>query len=485
MANAYCWFDFNFSHDSSALISGDAMFHAAIGRYLDPIVLFFRGELFSPFLLGIVSIIYLSVSTYLVSKIFKLKNRFSLILLSGLLSANSVITFITATYVYELDLYMLALMLSIIGAYTCMTYKKGWIASIILFAASLGLYQSYWQVAIIIFMLSSVIDALSKVDYKEIIGKLIKYIICLVLGLVLYLIGYKIALIIYNIEPMDNYNGLSLINNLLNMDVLLKSFIGTYRYFFHRTVFLYIFNDAIVSILIILSGVSSIVMILSKAVKNKLDKPNWVLLILLGIFLPLGGNIIYLITSGLEHGLMTYSFIFIYVFFICIMENIEFKDKVFIKIKKIFNYLILITCGFIIINSIIYSNQAYMKKHAEYDQTYATLNRVIDRMEQFEGYEVGKTKVLFAGRLENSNLTNRNYFYDYKGTGLESSFSVTYPYTYDKFINNVMSYPMDIVTDETLIEEYQNKEEVLEMEAFPSKESLKMIDGMLIVKLSE
>lgn len=482
IANAYCWFDFNFSHDSTAYIQNDYSWQVSIGRYIHPFYVSFRGQLFSPFIVGVLSMIWLIISTFFLTEILKIKKLCGIILTSGIMSANSVITFLTATYIFELDIYMFSLMCSILAVYFATKYKKGFILSILLFALSLGIYQSYWQVGIIIIIYSLILDILSKCNFDELVKKTIKYLIALVGGIIVYYVGLKIIQNLWSVDPANSYNSLSNMSDFLDIKYCISLIIDSYNYFLYNTLNPSLYNVFFVSIIIKLSFIITVIIIILKGIQNKIDKKQFIFLLFLLFIIPLGGNVIYIISKGMEHGLMICSFITMYVFLIAISENVILKEK---YLNKIYYYICIFTCFCIVFNSVIYSNQIYMKKHSEYEYTYSVLNRIIYSIEQQEEYEVGKTPVIFIGNLQNSKIAVKKDYYDYSKVGLESTFSVTYLSTYSSFINNIMSYPMNVVVNDDIINSYKDNELVKKMKIYPSKESVKMIDDYLIVKLSD
>ena len=69
--------------------------------------------------------------------------------------------------------------------------------------------------------------------------------------------------------------------------------------------------------------------------------------------------------------------------------------------------------------------------------------------------------------------------------GLSGNFAVTYLDTYRTFINNIMGYPMNIITDERLVSDFSKRSIIKELPAFPSKDCIAVIDDIIVVKLSE
>ena len=141
-------------------------------------------------------------------------------------------------------------------------------------------------------------------------------------------------------------------------------------------------------------------------------------------------------------------------------------------------------CAVFLFNSIVFSNQIYLKKDLEFRSTYSTLNRIIGRIEQLDGYVPGETPVAFIGSLENSKLALRHEYFSYDGAGTGSMFAVTYYSTYITYIRNVMNYPIYLV-DEGSMTQLSEEPQVQAMPVFPDTASCQIIDGTVIVKLSD
>ena len=65
----------------------------------------------------------------------------------------------------------------------------------------------------------------------------------------------------------------------------------------------------------------------------------------------------------------------------------------------------LVLVGAIIFNNVVFANQVYLKKVLEYDATASLATRVVDRIEQTDGYVPGETTVAFVERFDSSPIT--------------------------------------------------------------------------------
>ena len=58
----------------------------------------------------------------------------------------------------------------------------------------------------------------------------------------------------------------------------------------------------------------------------------------------------------------------------------------------------------ILFDKTVFANQLYLKKELEIDSTLSVMTRVLDRLEQTEGYAVGETPVAMAGYVNASAI---------------------------------------------------------------------------------
>ena len=105
---------------------------------------------------------------------------------------------------------------------------------------------------------------------------------------------------------------------------------------------------------------------------------------------------------------------------------------------------------------------------------------MIDRIELLEGYTPGETKVAFVGMLTaNPYLSHRRPEFTTVDSevGLWGQYAVTY--SMSAYITSYLNYPL--LEDPT---DYSTIPEVQEMPCFPAAESVQMINGTVVVKLS-
>ena len=118
---------------------------------------------------------------------------------------------------------------------------------------------------------------------------------------------------------------------------------------------------------------------------NVKRKTNWWQRILQGIILllfPLGINAVCILSKGMEHSLMVFAFIFIYIFSVKLVEDIECNSR-----KKSAGIIaIVVALGMVSWVNAVYANQIYMKKHLQETAAISLMTRIVNDIEGTEGY---------------------------------------------------------------------------------------------------
>ena len=122
MAHGYCYLNDIFSHDSMLIFQNDNDAKYGMGRFLTGIYREIRSPFTAPWLIGCLSLIWLSLAVYLLTKLFEMKQKIYIIITAALLATNYSLTLLNATYLHDADCYMLSVLLAVTGAYFTIKY---------------------------------------------------------------------------------------------------------------------------------------------------------------------------------------------------------------------------------------------------------------------------------------------------------------------------------------------------------------------------
>ncbi len=489
-AHGYCYFNLLYSHDSLHIVRSiqENALQIGLGRFGIPIYLQIRGYIAMPTIVGILSLCYLTVAIFGIVSLLDLNSKPFIAVICAVLTTNESIIFLNASYIGVADVYMLSLLLAIGSVYITERYRYGIFLAPILLCFSLGLYQSYFQTAVFLFLILIAKRAFEKQSVRIILLSGVKALSTLLLSLLLYVLILRFLLQHNIAELVDSYNGLSNVGNFGTFDQLLQLLKETILYPMHYFLSPALCNSQVIAICNIILCLILLIALIRLLWHKTIPKEIFVLLILTLLLMPLGMNIIFFISNGLEHTLMIFSFFLVYVFLCYLLEqNQVISPKQTSNKKQPWSILQTIAAGcliIIILNNISFANQLYLKKHLEFQNTLSTMTRILDRMEQTEGYTVAQTPVVFAGTLSQSQLSmNRKGFEEITGTGASQNFSTTYYHTYQWYLETILGYPIQLLAaDEATM--YAQMEQVQLMPSFPEKDCCQMINDVLVVKLS-
>lgn len=484
---SYCFIFLNpsYSHDGLGAINqvGDDNWKIALGRYLQPLLRKTRGFISVTWVIGILSFIYLSCSSFIVCKIFDFKEKISTILVSSILTLNMSLALTFLTYSHEADMFCFSLLLASSAVYILKKYKNGFLLGSLLVALSLGLYQAYLSITICLIMLLTIKYLLQNVKFKNIGIFVLKGVIMTLLGGILYYIGLKTIPSILNISLAEGYNSINNISSiaLSSLFDLIKNtytvFEAEYKMVFQASG--YTSLNICVSILIL----TCLILLLSK---RKIHlKPSYYLYIVIIIYIyPIFANISGILSNGMIHSLMTYSC------YLLLLLPIIFYENTSIKIKRkninLFKYIICFILIFMLYKNVLYTNVLSLKKYFNDKITLSTMTRVIEDVENLDQFVIHKTPIYFIGSLNSSpRFVNLYGFEQYSGIGMTRNFNITYQATYKTYLIYNFAYPIIDISYEQVSSLIPNTDEfIYNMPYFPQKGYVQYKNGIVLVKLS-
>ena len=142
-----CLDSYNYLHTISA------SWTVSLGRFFLHYVELFRGPKEITWLIGLLSIAYIAVCAALIAGLFDIKSRISQLLIGAVLVCNPVVTS-TFAYMYTADGYFLGLVAAVLAAYFVGRVPgiKGVLLGGACFLFSLGMYQAYMSVTVLLLL---------------------------------------------------------------------------------------------------------------------------------------------------------------------------------------------------------------------------------------------------------------------------------------------------------------------------------------------
>ncbi|MBQ7410854.1 MAG: glucosyltransferase domain-containing protein [Clostridia bacterium] len=365
------------------------------------------------------------------------------------------------------------------------------VLAIILFVISLGIYQSYIGVVIGLTVMRLIRDLFDdEISTKWFFINGIIMVLIVVIGGLVYLGVTEIVLSNMGLE-LSNYKGaenISIKNTLTNLPSSIKKAYKDFCSYYLNDLIVYneiylrdLFYKIMFASVFILEGISMIT--------NKLyKKPYKIFLITIAnAVLPIALNAVLLLTTDTSTYVLTAAQLILMIPFSAMICEIAGKKMTFI-----FRWATLVSMFLVVFTYYLADNVSYHCLKQTYNQAYTTVIRIVDRIEQTEGY-TKEGLVLINGIIE----TNMDYRYqrmsplgDYT-VGMFFKECPVFHGTYSgmegtwmNFFTNYMGMKVQLCS----VGDYQNivqTPEYQEMGIWPAEDSVKLINNIIVVKLRE
>lgn len=451
-----------------------------------------KGNIVSPILATLLSSIFLGITVVLVIDIFKIQNKYLKYLTSILFVVSPNIS-ATLTFFYCSDAYILGMLLATLSVYIIRRFEnRKWPIFIggLLLALAMGIYQTYLSVTMVLSVATLLIDLLNNKENKKVFLNLSKYIIMGIVGICLFYVLSHITLLLKNL-PISSYSGANKIglSSLLNLPKLLPE---SYQSFFN-----YYFTDEIIpntiwhtNILYILIFVIELFAIIYIVIKNKVYKKltNTILIVFGIVIIPMCIGIIEIIVPDVDiHILMACSMIYIFPLFFKVLEMLP-KGK----IHRVLKYVVVVCSLLIAWNYTWQDNASYIAINTMQNQAINTATRIVNQIEELDEYNP-QMPVLLLGGLEN------NKYFSRENTSIEAKkiFDRTWGFisekstiwwgnldSWRKIFYEYVGVNLNLVS-EGECKEILESDEFKNMKYYPEKDGIKVINGTVVVKLSD
>ena len=460
------------NHDGLASIYFDQNMVVS-GRWFLSVACGFSSYYSLPWIIGLLAILVLAVTAVLLTEVLEIKKISGGVMVAGLLVTFPVLTS-TFAYVFTMDGYMLAVLLSVLAVYLVGKGKLGFLWGGIALAFSMGTYQAYLPTAILLCIYKVVLIFLEDREKNEKVKSTLNYLYMGVAGVVLYYVMLKVMLFVQGKEigsyqVSDTGSGFSL-----------GMIVDLYKDFVEFVLTGKVLVNNVFSILAFcVMGLLFVVTLGQICIRKKLYKSPWfyVILPVLCLVIPIASNAILLILPNVEyHTLMRYQYVIFLLVMIAFVQN-HLKVK-----KKITPVILCVTAGVLIFNYVVTDNIAYSNLEKKYEKTYAYCVRLADRMEQTEGYYQG-IPIAMIGVVSDNEYPTTDVTKDVtsKLLGITGDTLLYTGENYKAFFANYLGITINLIPIEDMTEIYNSKE-YWEMESFPSANSMKVVDGILYIK---
>ena len=479
-AHLYRFLSLGFAHDSLVLNqSGDDFWQLSLGRFMQVFYHRIRGNIPVPYIVGLLSYLYLAGSVCLLADLLLLSSTLSISLVSMVMCSNTTLTFASATFLPWLDAYMLALFFAVLCVFCAVRLPKaGWVLAPLSLLVSLGLYPSYSEIAAILCLIVLIGDALDGLSFRPLFLHALKLLLILAVGFILYAVSLKLLFTFTVYQPADSYNSVAKMNNLelASLPGLIRdAYVFPLKWLSHpKTAF-----SKPVALCYLLLSLFPCIAVARLSFVRRVSPACAALLLVFLLLIPLAANFVYVLTQGMMYEVMIYAFFFVFVLPVCLFDRLR-ADQGFFRFSADAAALCLVM---IYGSDTMFSHQFFLRRELGYDASISLATRILERAETIEGYEHGVTPVVFSGVVSGSRFAMERPGFESSAELDDSLYSFTYEMTYPWFFTRIISDSTRFVSEGERVQ-LVYRDEVLAMPVFPAEGSLKMIDGVLVVRLN-
>ena len=480
-AHGYRFMNPNFNHDSMySLYEQGPELMISVGRFLRPVYRLLRGSLTLPAFGGILALVYLSAAGYLLVELLDIESGKLIALVCGILTVNSSMSLMNATYMSDTDAYCLAFLLAVTGVWAARRWKHGKLLLVFCCFCAMGIYQAYVSTAVFLLLLLGLMDLLQGKPVKQVYGRLLGEMLLVLAAIILYYGGMKLAQSLTHVKDAEMYNTVSSLPPLSIGLVLsrIKACAAAGALWAVMPVGPAGHFQWLLRGINILMGVLSVVCFVSLIRRRKLNAGSVLGIIGIVAVMPFGLNVATLI-SGVYHWLTMFSLNLLYLMVLVLAQMSDSASGT--RFKRLAWAVMAVL---LVYDGCLYANELYLKKDMESTATLSTFTRIIDRMENTPGFDPKITRVVMIGELNDSPLSVQRPGIGNDATGLWQNFSVSYYDTNVAYLTYYLGYPVDCVSQEELTC-WEQDERVIEMPSFPAQGSVRMIDDVMVVKLAQ
>lgn len=490
-AHGYGFLQSSFSHDSltefNAADGGD-VWKVRLGRFVIPVYrAVFRTELTLPWMIGLLSLVWIGLAVFLVAKLFRMESRGLVLVTAGIFTVNLTVSATAATYLHDFDCDMFALLCAVGAVYCWNTDKtKYLLLGAVSVALSLGIYQSYLSVTIVLVMFVCILDLLNGVCFRKVLVRGLKAIGMIILGGLVYYALMQLTLVATGIRlSSGESNSLDQALTLTPYSILK---LAVYSYF---DCFDWLWDTFSVYPEWLVKGITGLLVgiIVAAGMTGLCSKKLGLAEKLLGItlvgLLPLGMNLMYVLTNGAVHYLMVYAVWLFYLLALLLARWLGERIKMQ-KAKQCLWLGSLLLVGVLLYGNVQTANALYLKKDMEQDAFLSMMTRIVYRMEDCDGYVSGETPVVFVGRPEQLQeaLPGFEKFTGITGQHQIETADTRIEYRIRRYFQYVLG-TRDIMAEDKVWDSMQQDPRVADMPIYPQDGCTALIDGVLVVKLGE
>ena len=425
-----------------------------------------------PWVEGVVSALFIALTIVIIIRLLGIENK-----IYQFIAIAAFVTFpaITSTFAYMFwsPAYMCALFMGVFSVYLCINFKPAVAIPVgaVLLTLSLATYQLYVPFSLMVFVFfiaTRLLNAENKFrDYKL---PIISLAVSLVIAAAIYVVVGKFAPDFFGVE-VSEYQGVDTIGimSISQYIIAVKTSIAAFVNFFIGEAGITFYG--IVNVIIAVAAVALAIrfVIFKKDIKFI---RRILILVLFLLSIPLTYCFYFASEGVFYHTLMELGNYSVYLFVVIILDrNHEQIKPIF---KRAVAGVLVVLCFYNFVNA----NVAYQQMHMSYERTYFEMSEIMMQVDELKSEDVNTVAII--GSFEKSNNLVKPVP---SIMGASTDNMLWIPVCVQKFSQHYLGRTLTLCSNDEY-KAIKNSAEYEQMPVYPSKGSVAVIEGVIVIKLS-
>lgn len=470
----------------TGVISGRFML-AVLGKSIRKLF----GNFSLPWLHGLIGIFFISLSASLTTYLLNIKHSINCFFVGALMIVSPAITG-TFFFMFTVPYYAFSILLTVLSVWMAVQYPKGFIGAPVVLALSIGIYQAYFPFAAGLFLMILYQRLLNADDYKQILRSAARYIFVLALGLIIYVVLNKAAITILG-QGVTSYQGLDDMGKISLAEIpnLIMTAYKNYLLFLVKDIRGMNPYPIIRLLMIVLHVIIFINIISSIKTLNKQYKGRQAIWLTTGIIIsmvlfPLAVDFIYIMANKSNvYSLMLYPTVLILLLVVMVMDRMQAGDMnerlIGLSGRMRMGLCWLGSCILLTISGsqVYYANVQYLAIQMQYEQAYSYFVTMITQIKMADGYSMDLPLVIIGTNIEDSSFYPNSYFEDTLSGRTQTLVNI---FSRNEFLKTYLGFNQPIEED---VDSWSDLPVVQSMPCYPDTEAIRIINGVIVLKLSD
>lgn len=432
-----------------------------------------------PWLIGVLSVLYLAIAAVLLQRFFKVERALTAGLIGALLVVYPTLTSNFA-YIFTADGYMLAVLLAVLAVYLVEKGKYGFLFGALALGFSMGIYQAYLSFAMVLTLYAVCRIWFFEGETKEKAKQTFRYVLMGGIGAAIYY-GMLQVLLFVQKTSLSGYQGIGETNNKSLVEIIIQLYKDFVVHTLKGNIMMQkgFLTVCVIAIVLVADAILIHAMWKRGSLKNIW---TYACAFVAAVVAPICFNAMLLISPEVKyHSLMRYQWVLIPIFALVILDK-HAGSFVCDKKKALFTWTGIILAIVISYQYVVISNIGYFNLEKKYEKTYAYCLRLLEQMEETEGYYHGMP-VAMIGVVGDHYLPSTD---DTVGVtdsliGVNGDYLFYTADNYKDFFAYYFGVQIEVVPLEDMPEINFSKE-YNALNSFPMENSMKVVDGKLYIR---